>query len=220
MTLRDRAYLLYVVMAFCTHGLMTLTIAGMLQVFLPQLTPTTMNMLGLAFGGLGGLAAAAFAWEFLQIRRYGRFSRPFYLLFALTCISTVAISIVTGGRGYQVAVIALGMTPFLFVGSAIEAWVRGHAAAKWFLVAWTVLSISAGYTALSSLGVAPLLFYQGSALGSAEPSRPPCCRWRWPIASAVCAGIAGWPMSGRRTSAGRPCRPSCRSSSRKAHFSP
>ena len=165
LTLRDRVYLLYVGMAVFTHGLTILHMAGMTYVFLPGVPPATLAPWGMAFYGLGGFVAAAFAWQYLQIPRFGPWSRPFYYLFAAGCIVLIAVSLATGGGGYQIAIATLGTAPLLLIGSGIEALWRGHKPARWFLVAWAVLCASAAYSALSSVGIAPLIGFQGGLMG-------------------------------------------------------
>jgi len=164
LSLRDRAYLLYVGMAVFTYALLLLHVGGVSYSLLSFLPPKTVQAIGFSLEGVGALAAAAFAWEFLQIRTHGRLFRPGFVLYAVLAVLLVAGPILPGKIPFFLALSLLGLMPILFVGAAVESWVRGHQAARWFLLAWASLCAGAVVTLLQSLGWLPLFSFQGGAM--------------------------------------------------------
>lgn len=163
-TLRDRAYLLYVVMVILTHGLLQLKSGGLLFHLLPTWPVGELAPIGDVFVALGAIGAAAFAWDFLKVPSLAPITRWLYLP-----VLFLAVSVPLGDRilpplSFIATMALLGTAPIALVGSAIESWWRGHGPARWFLLAWSVLLIGVVWTLLRALGVLPLIGFQGVEL--------------------------------------------------------
>ena len=161
LTLKDRAYLLNVLKAVFTHGLLQMHGGGLTYSLFPDLSPALLQGLGRIGHGLGALAAAAFAWEFLDIRRRAPISRWGYVAFSVVSVLLLGSIFLPHGLPFILAMTLLATAPVLFLGSAIESWWNGQRQAGWFLMAWVVLCAGLVVTLIQAFGLVPLVGFQG-----------------------------------------------------------
>jgi diguanylate cyclase (GGDEF)-like protein/PAS domain S-box-containing protein len=168
-SLRDRAYLAYVgFVASMAVGLLSLS--GMGNQFLWPDMPGWGNAalpVGFAAAGVCGIL---FTRLFLDTRmntpRHDRVLLLFVVLFAATLLACAVLPYRVGA----IAVSVLGATvPLAVISSAIVCLRQGHAGARYFLLAWTLLMAGVGMMAARNLGWLPTDFITlyGMQIGSA-----------------------------------------------------
>ncbi|MEX1033122.1 MAG: diguanylate cyclase [Cellvibrionaceae bacterium] len=152
LAVRDRMYLFYTNVVFSTL-LYLLAYNGYGRIVLWEGNEWLETYASSLFAAYAFLSVAYFFRVFLDLRRYGGWvlhANTFYLIgFSLVLVTTL-----TPLRIFAIALLGPLAISSSFVGfaAAVSVWRRGNASAKYFILAWTAVSVSTALLTLNLMG--------------------------------------------------------------------
>lgn len=153
-SIRDGVYLQYVLFAFgMAIGLGSMN--GFAQAYIWPGWPTWANV-AYPFGfAIAGVFGALFTRSFLDLRRTAPFAdKALAAIMALFLLAMIALLVSYRGATMLVSLAAL-LVSVASLSAGLLAWRSGHPAARYFLLAWTVLLIGAGMMGMRNFGWLP-----------------------------------------------------------------
>lgn len=163
--LRDRKYLLYVVMVGSAHLGLQLYIGGLAYELASWASPRNVATVGRSFSAFAGLFGTWFALEFLQARtKAPRFTYGLWATLAVSILGVVCAFLCPPAWCERIGLVIIVLAPTSIIGAGVEAHLRGHDSARYFLLAWAALCGAALITAAQVIGLLPITGTLGTPL--------------------------------------------------------
>ena len=149
---REKSYLYYVLFV-AAHALFQACLLGVAQVYLwPNGTNWTNTSLGL-FASLALAFSALFTREFLRTRKLlPKFGIVIDICLALALVNSFTMPLLSYAVGIRITNASLVVYSFIFIAAGIIVLRRGYKPARFYLLGWSLLAISAVIVALKNYG--------------------------------------------------------------------
>jgi len=143
LTIRDRAYLWYVLYVISLSTLQLLIEGLMLEFIVPE-NPALTKLLFYPSFFAAWLVASFFVIRFLDLNKNApKLKLPFYVIMVTAAVGGFVGSIVSYSFGSKIAVPFVFVTPVVFFVAGAIALRKGYRPAKYFLIGWSAFLVSA-----------------------------------------------------------------------------